>query len=80
MADLAGDDQAGYWTPRILADLERIWFPRLIGPSPRDSKPLLLHTMGDKRHLYFHKFLRSEMVLRDELLKRLATIRESART
>ena len=71
LGDLVSGDQAGVWSRRILDDLDQQRFPSLIGSSLPDSLPLFLHGRGDKRHLYFHKLLRSETTLVEELRKRL---------
>jgi exodeoxyribonuclease V alpha subunit len=71
LADLCGNEKAENWSRRICDDLKVLGFPNLIGSSPRDSKPLLLCARGHRQYLYFQKYHRSEMVLRDELLKRL---------
>lgn len=59
------------WAQRISADLEQQRFPNLIGPSSTDDMPVLLHTQNGRSHLYFHKYLRSELVFQRELQRRL---------
>jgi exodeoxyribonuclease V alpha subunit len=71
LSDLVGDEQADPWVTSILADLAEGRFPRLIGNSPQDARPLLLCSSGERQFLYFHKYLRSESALGDELRQRL---------
>jgi len=74
LTDLAAEPHAKEWAERIVADLEQHKFPELIGRSPDDGKPLLLFSNGDKAYLYFHKFLRSELVLRKQLDARIREV------
>ena len=73
MAELVSDAQAQTWAEQILGDLGERRFPRLIGSSIQDSKPIILHDSADRQHLYFHKYLHSELILRDELRKRVTS-------
>ena len=72
MTDLVSEAQAREWAVRILDDLRERRFPRLIGTAVQDDKPVILHSDADRQYLYFHKYLHSELILRDELRKRLA--------
>src|SRR5206468_352952 len=67
LADLTGEAQAKIWAERIGADLRQDSFAKVIGAGPCDSKPLNLVRVGDKQFLYFHKFLSSELELRQAL-------------
>lgn len=68
LAGLADDRRLDLWAGSIVADIER--FPKLIGSSEED-KPVLLLVRGERRYLYFHKFLRSELAFRECLRSRL---------
>jgi exodeoxyribonuclease V alpha subunit len=61
LADLVGPDAATLWARRVLEDLGRVRFPRLIGTSPSADRPVILHTIGEDRYLYFQKYLKAEI-------------------
>jgi exodeoxyribonuclease V alpha subunit len=68
---LAGLTGGESWAARIAASLRSPGFPGLIGEQADGSKPVVLHRQGDKQYLYFQKYLKHEMLLHGELLKRL---------
>jgi exodeoxyribonuclease V alpha subunit len=61
LIDLVGADEARTWARRILDDLAADGFPRLIGATPRDDRPVVLYPIGQRRCLYFQKYLRAEL-------------------
>jgi exodeoxyribonuclease V alpha subunit len=61
MADVVGADEATRWARRILDDMGVDCFPRLIGTTPADHRPVIIHTIGERRYLYFQKYLRAEL-------------------
>jgi exodeoxyribonuclease V alpha subunit len=61
LTDLVGADDATRWARRILDDLAVDCFPRLIGTTPTDHRPVVLHTVGERRYLYFQKYLKAEI-------------------
>ena len=71
LADLIGAEEARDWARRLLAEFERDPCPRLIGTSPRDHKPLILHSTGERRFLYFQKYLNAELLLHAQLITSL---------
>jgi exodeoxyribonuclease V alpha subunit len=71
LTDLTGAEEARTWAGRLLAGLQRDPCPRLIGTSPHDHKPLILHSTGERRYLYFQKYLKAELLLHDQLIARL---------
>ncbi len=71
LVDVVGADEANAWARRILDDLAAECFPRLIGATVRDHRPVVLHTIGDKRYLYFQKFLKAELDFHQLLQQRL---------
>ena len=72
LADLVGDTEAISWAERILADLDQVGFPNLIGLDARANRPVILHSSGSKRFLYFQKHLIHELIFQEVLSKRLA--------
>jgi exodeoxyribonuclease V alpha subunit len=71
LSDLIDSTEAAQWAQRLLADLERAPCPRLIGTSAGEHKPLILHTAGERRFLYFQRYLKEELLLHDQLRSRL---------
>ena len=59
------------WAQRIPQALDGGDFSALIGTSPRDHKPVIVHTVGTQRFLYFQKYLRAELDFHAELTQRL---------
>jgi exodeoxyribonuclease V alpha subunit len=56
------------WAARILAELEgSLPCPKLIGTAATDARPVILHTAGSRRYLYFQRYLRAE----EDLVARL---------
>jgi exodeoxyribonuclease V alpha subunit len=74
LADLVGKAEATGWAERILADLDPVGFPNLIGRDVRANRPVILHSSGNKRFLYFQKYLIHELIFQETLGKRLAEI------
>ena len=70
LADLVGDT-ATDWAERILADLDQVGFPNLIGLDVRANRPVILHSSGGRRFLYFQKYLIHELIFQEALSKRL---------
>jgi exodeoxyribonuclease V alpha subunit len=66
------EDEADFWAGQVLQALDADTFPNLIGSSEDDSRPVVLHRLGERSYLYFQKYLRSENLLRGALLRRLA--------
>ncbi len=60
-ADLVPAEQAGRWTRRVLADLDKEDFSKLIGSTADDDRPVIRHDWGGKAYLYFQKYLRHEL-------------------
>jgi exodeoxyribonuclease V alpha subunit len=73
LTDLVGADEAMVWSGRIVEDLAGDCFPRLIGVAATDNRPVVLHTMGQRRYLYFQKYLRAELEFHSLLQQRLET-------
>src|SRR5437867_650753 len=71
--DLVGAEEARSWARRILADLNTDGFPRLIGQSPNDHRPVIVHTIGEARYIYFQKYLKAELAFHAQFVKRLQT-------
>ncbi len=70
LIDLVDEPQARAWASRILTGLET-GYPELIASSPDAGKPVVLWP-GD-RFLYFQKYLRHDLLFREEVGKRLAS-------
>ncbi len=71
LADLVAPEQVEPWTERILADLAPAAFPKLIGTSVREHKPVVLHTIEGRHYLAFQKYLKAEEDFFAEFTKRL---------
>ena len=71
LADLIGDREATSCAERILADLDQVGFPNLIGLDVRANRPVILHSSGGRRFLYFQKYLIHELIFQEALSKRL---------
>jgi exodeoxyribonuclease V alpha subunit len=74
LTDLVGSDEAIVWARRILDDLAVDGFPRLIGTGPADHRPVVLHTIGVRRYLYFQKYLKAELDFHKLFMARLQTL------
>lgn len=72
LTDVVGTAEAMVWARRILDDLAADCFPRLIGTSPTDHRPVVLHTIGERRYLYFQKYLKAELEFHRLFQQRLA--------
>ena len=72
LVDLVPEPDAAGWTWRIIESLDRHKFDALIGISPTDHKPVIVHEAGGRRFLYFQKYLRAELEFQHELSVRLA--------
>ena len=72
LSDLVGESAANNWAERILTDLDGNSFPALIGQDARASKPVILHSAGNRRFLYFQKYLHHDLIFQDALDQRLA--------
>ncbi|MBI2804750.1 MAG: exodeoxyribonuclease V subunit alpha [Planctomycetes bacterium] len=68
LADLVTPEEAADWARRIVAAPA---FPELIGLSPDDHRPVILHVVDNRRYLYFQKYLRAEIEFQRELKNRL---------
>jgi exodeoxyribonuclease V alpha subunit len=60
LTDLVGPDEALAWAQRVLDDVARDGFPRLIGAAPGDHRPVIRHAIGDRVYFYFQKYLKAE--------------------
>jgi exodeoxyribonuclease V alpha subunit len=67
LRDFVPETEAATWAKRIVQAIQEPGYPALIGTSPLDHKPVILHD----RFLYFQKFLRAELDFQHELTKRL---------
>lgn len=72
LTDLVGDQVATSWAERILAELDHAEFPAFISQDVRDYRPVILRRCGDRRFLYFQKYLHHETIFQEVLEKRLA--------
>jgi exodeoxyribonuclease V alpha subunit len=72
LTDLVGAADALKWGRRILRELADDGFPRLIGTAAGDHRPVILHTIGARRYLYFQKHLKAELDCHRLLQQRLA--------
>ena len=50
LTDLVGADEAMVWARRILDDLAADACPRLIGTAATDHRPVVVHTIGERRY------------------------------
>lgn len=48
-------------------------YPELMGRELGENKPIVLRQRGDRAFLYFHKYLKHELILEEQLKKRLET-------
>jgi exodeoxyribonuclease V alpha subunit len=71
LADLVAPEQVELWTERILAELTPTAFPKLIGASVREHKPVILYTIDGKNYLAFQKYLKAEEDFFAEFTRRL---------
>ena len=71
LVDFVPEPQAIAWARRIEQSLQKPGYPALIGASPLDHKPVIAHTIGPQRFLYFQKYLRAELDFQRELNLRL---------
>ncbi len=78
LTDLVGGDEAQVWAQRILDDLDRDCFPRLIGTTPRDHRPVIRHMIDGRPYLYFQKYLRAELDCHEQIRKRLERVAPAA--
>lgn len=60
LRDFVPADDAKEWTDAIARDLNENALPSLVGTSPGDHKPMILHAIGARRFVYFQRFLRAE--------------------
>jgi exodeoxyribonuclease V alpha subunit len=77
LRDFVPEAEATAWARRIAEVIDRRGYPALIGTSPTDHKPVIAHTVGSKRFLYFQKFLRAELDFQHDLNQRLDQPAES---
>ncbi len=70
LLDFVPEAEAAVWAQRIEATLNS-GLPALIGTSPVDPKPVILHSIGVQRFLYFQKYLRAELEFQRDLTQRL---------
>src|SRR5262245_43012735 len=73
LGDFVPAETASTWAERMLALLQLPDLARLIGSSPADDRPMVLH---ESRWLYFQKYLRAELELQRALQARLAQATE----
>jgi exodeoxyribonuclease V alpha subunit len=74
LADLVAVEEGLEWTQRILVDLQRERFPRLIGAAACDNRPVILHAIGERRYLYFQKYLKAELDFHRRFQQRLQNL------
>ncbi len=58
--DFVSADEARQWIAAVVRDLDESTLPALIGTLPGEHRPMILHTVGDRRFVYFQRFLRAE--------------------
>jgi exodeoxyribonuclease V alpha subunit len=71
LRDFVPDAEAISWAQRIVQSLAPPGYPALIGTSSLDHKPVIAHTIGTQRFLYFQKYLRAELEFQRDLYERL---------
>ncbi len=69
LTDLVEAEQAAQWARRIIVDLPH--FTELIGADAGEPKPVIRHSVGAGDFLYFQKYLRHDLIFREELGRRL---------
>ena len=71
LVDLVGAEDAQRWAHRIVGDLAADSFPRLIGQSANDNRPVIVHAVGGQRYIYFQKYLKAELAFHAQFVRRL---------
>jgi exodeoxyribonuclease V alpha subunit len=71
LADLVPAEEAASWAKRLVQSVGESGFPALIGTSPLDHKPVIVHAIGTRRFLYFQKYLRAELDFQRDLRQKL---------
>ena len=71
LSDLVGADEALAWAQRVLDDVARDGFPRLIGAAPGDHRPVIRHAIGERDYFYFQKYLQAERQVYEQFQQRL---------
>jgi exodeoxyribonuclease V alpha subunit len=71
LRDFVTEQDAASWAERVQKALAA-GLPRLIGKEAHDHKPVIEHTIGRQRFLYFQKYLRAELDFHQDLAARLA--------
>jgi exodeoxyribonuclease V alpha subunit len=72
LADLVGESMAKTWAERIVADLDSSRFSGVIGLGAGESMPVILHSSGGRRFLYFQKFLHHDLIFQEALGERFS--------
>lgn len=80
LRDFVDEEEAAAWARRIVQAVESPTLASLIGSSPRDHKPAILHTIGSLRFVYFQKYLRAELDFMRDLEQRLTSAAEPSQT
>ena len=71
LVDFVPEVEAAAWAQRIEISLKQNEFPELVGASPLDARPVIVHTIDGQRFLYFQKYLRAEITFQCDLNQRL---------
>jgi exodeoxyribonuclease V alpha subunit len=70
--DFVPIEAAETWASRLVQALASADFSALIGTSPFDRRPLILHEANGRRYLYFQKYLGAELDFQRALQQRLS--------
>lgn len=71
LIDLVGPEEAQAWAQRIVTEQAGDGFPRLIGASPADHRPVIRYSVGERSYLYFQKYLKAELEFHQRFQERL---------
>lgn len=72
LRDLVPETEASDWAKKVVQAIESRELPGLIGSSPTDHRPIIVHAVGARRFLYFQKYLRAELAFQQDLQERFA--------
>jgi exodeoxyribonuclease V alpha subunit len=61
LLDFVPQEEAVAWAQHIGQWIHGPGCPALMGTSPQEHKPVILHAVGSERFLYFQKYLRAEL-------------------
>ncbi len=73
LSEIVPAEEARLWIDSILRDVSENALANLIGTSAADPRPMILHTMGTRRFVYFQRNLRAESDFFQSLQTRCAS-------